>query len=262
MSRTAILSIDSRFAPSGSTSSDFTYTLSPPIKHALAVRMSSIELPNTHYTFSTSKQNTTFRVTTDAGQSVWATVTLPQGNYSIDDLSAALQTALDTLNASSSNNFSVSISTSTGKLTLANSTRAFKFDPVTITSRTVDFGLGYNLGFHTAAVYSGASSYTGEAIVDVLGDNYVYLAIGSYGEVATEWGTSKVFAKIILKEDKNAIVFDNGSNIVRKEVDFTKPTRLDSLRIRILDAHGEVVDLNGVHISLTLEVTEAGSVRS
>ena len=85
--QTRIINIDSRFRDNFSTSSssNFLFKLREPIKNVISVRLSSIELPNTFYSFSKSRGNTTFYVTYPSASYVTPgtklLVTIPDGNW-------------------------------------------------------------------------------------------------------------------------------------------------------------------------------------
>lgn len=85
--QTRIINIDSRFRDNLSTSSpnNFLFKLREPIKNVISVRLSSIELPNTFYSFSKARGNTTFYVTYPSASYVTPgtklLVTIPDGNW-------------------------------------------------------------------------------------------------------------------------------------------------------------------------------------
>jgi hypothetical protein len=67
-------------------------------------------------------------------------------------------------------------------------------------------------------------------------------------------------AKIILSSPKNYIVFDDYANRQIKEVVFPSPVDLTRLRIKLLDAYGEVMDLYTAQFSFSMEVLEVKSM--
>jgi hypothetical protein len=64
------------------------------------------------------------------------------------------------------------------------------------------------------------------------------------------------FAKILVDVPKNSVIFDNGTNVITKEYFFHQPTNIQSVPVQVLDAYGNIVDLNGLNFSFTLELTE------
>jgi len=66
-----------------------------------------------------------------------------------------------------------------------------------------------------------------------------------------------VFAKILLTGGKNALIIDTPvTNPTNKEYHFVQPTNINLLQIKLLDAFGNVIDLEGANISMTLEFNE------
>jgi len=81
-----VISIDSRFrTDQGSNPSDFLFKLLTPIKNVISVRLSSLEIPNTWYTFSEIRGNTSMIVFIDVPGNVYGTyagrVVITEGNY-------------------------------------------------------------------------------------------------------------------------------------------------------------------------------------
>jgi hypothetical protein len=63
-------------------------------------------------------------------------------------------------------------------------------------------------------------------------------------------------AKIVLREPKNYMTFDDYAGQHAKEVVFPSPVDLSRLRVRVLDPYGEVVDMCSAQFSFSLEVLE------
>ena len=125
--------------------------------------------------------------------------------------------------------------------------------------RPFDFGLGYNLGFRKK-YYLNVQSVTAEAIINILGDNYYLLQLDDYGYVQHKaWykETIRAFAKIPINQDKNIMIFDDlGEQVIREHV-FPSPIDIYYFnKVRICDSYGNPVDLQGMQISLALELTE------
>ena len=270
--KTTVINIDSRFRENwqASSSTDFLIKLPRTYKNAITLRLSSVELPNTWYTFSAARGNTTFYVGSNR-------VTIPDGNY------IAPSALVAAINLATPTGITASYATSTGKITITTSPTAL---PLTFgssttcgnTSSTVtaspttlppssqspssflpfDSGLGYQMGF-TGNVYSGSTSYTGEYVVDTMRDNYVLLQLPELEMMmdAHSYGNSsiKAFAKIVVDGPKNALIYDNGANTVSKVINFSQPTNVSTLRVKLVDAYGVPINLMA-DFSFTLEVQE------
>ena len=126
-----VISIDSRFRSDQSDNpSDFLFKLLTPIKNASSIRLSSLEIPNTWYTFSELRGNTSMVVyvygTTApgpvAGLIISGRVVITEGNYSVNtlatnDILIELYTQLQI--TFPSNAFGVRFNSITGKLTIS-----------------------------------------------------------------------------------------------------------------------------------------------
>jgi hypothetical protein len=259
--RTTVINIDSRFRENwqASSSTDFFIKFPRTYKNVITLRLSSVELPNTWYTFSAARGNTSFFVGNTR-------IIIPDGNYN---------TPLALANAITANGagvISASSITNPGKITLSilgspsplpsirfgSATTCDGNPPSSSSFLPFDSGLGYQMGF-TGNEYSGSSTYVGEYIVDTMRDNYVFLQLPELEMMmdAHSYGNSsiKAFAKIIIDQPKNALVYDNGSNTISKFINFAQPTNVSTMRVKVVDAYGLPIDLMA-DFSFTLEVQE------
>jgi hypothetical protein len=237
---------------------NFIFTFPDKIKNVISMRASGIEIPNTYYVFTLAKNNTYFSIKVGTTPSV--VITIPDGNYEDPFLFAdVIQTLL--IASFPTTGFLVTLGDNTAKLTITNSTSAvFSLDfttPLT-TVRAYDNGIGFNMGFRNAR-YASQFSYTGEAVVDTIGPNYLFLSLGEEYQVLKHFyqGTNvPAFAKILVSVGKNAILYDNGSNMITKEYTFPQPKDLTHLHIKIFDVYNEIVDIQGLNFSFSLEIVE------
>jgi hypothetical protein len=261
--RTQVISIDSRFRTNqNDIPTNFFFKLLTPIKNAISIRLSSIEIPNTYYCFSALKGNLTFDIL--ANNSRYSLPPLEEGNYYTGtDMASAVQINMRALSIPGTN-FSVTFDEISGRMTIQNNflgSNAFGLDFGTgqFGSRVSDFGLGYNLGFRNK-VYSGSGSYKAEGVLDLLGSNYLFVSLDPDWKVVThnhpDRTTFGPFAKIVVDVPKNDIVYDNGSNTITKEYWFAQPTNITSFQVILTDAYEETIDLVGSNMSMTVEVKE------
>jgi hypothetical protein len=125
--------------------------------------------------------------------------------------------------------------------------------------RDADWGLGYNLGFRQK-YYTGKGYYIAEALPDTIGPNYLFLSLSPDWKVVTHNSTDKQntgpFAKIVITVPKNDVIYDSGSNTVTKEYWLQQPQNVQNFQVVLTDAYEEIIDLQGAHMSLTLELKE------
>lgn len=256
---TLVFNIDSKFRQDFYTTdtTEYTYKFLKPIRNVTSMRISGIEFPNVSYVFNAQKDNLSFLVRT-ANSNVDVSVIIEAGNYEDPyTFAAAIRQALVT--AFPTEAFAVNLSGVTAKITITNTSNfTLNFTNIYSRLRNYDNGIGYNMGFREF-VYQGASSYTSEAIVDTIESNYVYMSIGKDYDIVTqnaETSNITAFAKILVTQPKNAVVYDTGANTITKEYVFRQPTDLFSLNVRLFDAYNYTLDLHDMNWSFTLEVDE------
>lgn len=236
----------------GTSSSYFVFMPSRVFKNVTSIKLTSLEFPNVFYTFSAARGNTTFQVNSK-------TVTIPHdGNYSIADIVGIVNPQLV------SESVVMSYSSNTNKVTFTGSL-LFSIKFPSSSSNPTGNGIGYNLGFSSASptITSptvGTFLCISDSFVDTIQDPYVYLAINDYNLVEhQEYGQTHfdVFAKITLPTAKGTIIYDNNyTNSSTKEYHFPQPVNISRFEIKILDAYGQVLDLQNANFSMTLELQE------
>lgn len=241
----------------GTTSSYFVFQSARVYRNVSSIKLTSFEFPNVFYTFSTVRNNISFQVNDGQG---YKTVTIPQGNYSTSALLAT--TIADSMNTTNGLNseYNVTIDPISGKLTIQD-TNSLSFNilfPTTLNNPTGN-GIGYNLGFQNTT-YNMSSTYTAENFPDVIQDTYIYLSVNDYNLVEHhDYGQThfEALAKITLPTTKNTIIYDNNFiNSSSKQYHFYQPTNISRFEIKLIDAYGEVLDLQGSNFSMTLELEE------
>ena len=247
------------------------------------------------YTFSKAKKNTTFIINAFdiTGIVRQATIVIPDGNYNSVELINELQILLD---ANMRNTYGIFITVSlnavNAKVTFTNngvtttpltatsvptqSAKPFVLDFLSVPCfkhRLHNFGLGYNLGYRQKSYKSSKSDMTAsgltiysieaDACLDVVGDTYIFLAMNDLHTVEQKTNDNylQVLAKIIVREDKYAVIYDDGGTLLSNEIIFPSPVDLSVLNIQLLDAFGEVIDLCGMNFSFSLEITEVLNTR-
>jgi hypothetical protein len=267
------------------SSTDFLFRLKEPIKNVISVRLSSIEIPNSFYTFSLARGNTSFELIYPSGSSNTYLITIPDGNWDSGDntsiTSLVYQVQLAIQNALASPTIISPLITvnyvndnpGQGKIFISDLIVGGISQPFDINwrvglnnNRVSDFGLGYNLGFRqlfytpiTNPDYNGRSYYA-EAVINTLDTNYIFLTLDPDWKVIEQQTPDRTqlfsFAKVVIDQPKFAIVYDNGQNTLTKEYFLRQPTNIISIPVRISDPYDQDIDLNGLDFSFTLELTE------
>jgi hypothetical protein len=257
--------------------SDFNIVLPYQFKNVLSVRLSSVQLPNVIYCISARNKNNFVyifeEVTTNEG-----TVQIPDGNYSACDFVAILQQEINT-QLGTGGRFSVGFDFISGKITISNN--ACDFQMSFLTDSNTEYlanleyrqnncapitelykQLGWIIGYRKAA-YSGAKSYTTEGIYNGASAEYVYFVMNDFNKSQSQniigmFSQSiigdNILAMIPLTSDSFSICFDSGADFIEKKREYFGPVNIQRLKIQLLNQFGEVIDLNRMDFSFSLEL--------
>ena len=280
-----VINVDSRFRenPSITPSSNFHFRLLTPIRNVLRLRITSVELPNNYYIFSKIRRNVTlqFKFPTLPDP---VTIQIPDGNYSGSDMDTTIQNIFNANTVFSGAGFNIDFDAIRGKYTFkANvpftlDTTCNEFPSTTpgisnkypfTFDRPFDYGLGYNLGF-TKKEFPGVADASGIVHTVVsnqmcyfAGDNYVLLKINNYDCVRQTLYNCELsaLAKVVLRDPKDYMSFEDKSTGNSREVTFPAPCDLARFNIQVYDPYGEIIDLDSSNFSFSLEVLEVRNLK-
>jgi hypothetical protein len=268
----SMYSLDTRFADARTApNSEFRVTVPTPIKNVMRLRLASVEIPLVEHTFSAERGNISFTLSMTQfsppyNTTVYTVGPIPEGNYTAAGLCAAIQTALTQINS----NFTVIADPVSGFVTIKNTAVDFTINftsPVPgIATRLTNWGLGYYLGYRSRIVMGTFNNMvyavTGTSTVSVSPNPYYILelrcpdsVVGLYHRIDKN-SYVEGFAKVILKGNSYQIQFDDGSNLLRKEISFLAPVTVPYFQVRLSDPWGTPINMLNNDWSLTLEVTE------
>ena len=271
-----VINIDSQFreAPLQSTSTDFYWRLITPVKNVMRIRVTSVEIPNNYPFFTRTRRTVAFEVTVGGVTTIRY---IADGNYTAADMETALENLLKAANAG----FTVVFSEITGKFTISNSTTAFSINWTPMGAfplpdgtpyyydRPFAWGLGAYLGFGQGSysTTAPAQSIVSDGCANFAGDNYLMLKVNDFDCVrqivntvssaaVVQTNDFTALAKIVLREPKNYMSFDDYASQHIKEVVFSTPRDLDRFHIQLLDPYGEPLNFCSGQFSFSLEVLE------
>jgi hypothetical protein len=136
--------------------------------------------------------------------------------------------------------------------------------------RLYNNGIGFNLGFRliiynisTPGAEAGTYECHSESCIDVIGDMYCFLSIDDFHTVIQQTieNSFECIAKIIIREEKGSVIYDDGSTLLANDVIFPSPVDLKQVHVRLLDCYGKVIDLNDMNFSFSLELTEVTNTK-
>jgi hypothetical protein len=287
---TKCLNIDTVFRASYATTSatDFHLTLPESLRNVVSMRLASIELPNMAYEYSKAASSNSFQITTNVKNTVVTqTVYVPDGSYQSD----VFATTMNNVFINNGLPFMILEITAQGKTVIRARTETegvsvylsssdyytpdFAFTLVfQIEGRRPSGTAGWNMGFRlpsydsteytsyeTGVVYK--SYAVSESMFGSDVPNYVFMEVDDFHNnfqtdtIQSSKGTSylgnNLLGRITLTTGAFTIVNSSLSDGVFRKREYFGPVRLERLHVRILNRHGEVVDLNGNDYSFVLE---------
>ena len=268
---TRCISIDTRFRDFVYTtqSSDFALNLPNKIQKVVSIQLNAIEFsPNALYNISDSLQNNYLNITihTFSLQEYTHCFIIPDGKYSSDELIFLLnQLFLEKLNTPFTFLFwkinpygsNKIILSTTATNTIQSITFDFTLNKEGLSdSNTADYfcKLGRVLGF-TKRKYSGKNTYTSETAINTnIAFTYLFLVIDDFQNNSPPSFIS-VFQKTNMSNSILArIQMNNNSEIkfVSEPRKYFGPIDITKLQIKLLDAYGRVLDMNGSDYSFCL----------
>lgn len=269
------LCIDTLFCDNTSnTFTDCSFELPYTINNVLSMEVTSMEVPQGIFLFSENANTNSiyFIEYCDTG-AIEGLVIFPSGNYptySTSNLPDVSTMMTEEINAqlNSVNRFAVTTNLATNQTIISNTT--FIFDMYIVgpgTSKYIFKSMGWILGFRQPS-YLDELLYISESIYNVTPTEYLYLEINDYNgsQIATKiigiFPDSYLDKNIIAKLDYtystnftsfNTISYDK-SHLLGGIREYFGPVHLQKLYIRLLDKYGNVVDLNGLTFSFTIEL--------
>lgn len=276
---TTQLSIDTKFRKNyfSTDPADYSMRLSTPFKNVVSMRLSSIEITNAIYSMSELDGTNGFKVTAPVGSSSGAgtyTIKVPTGNYISNKLTASLEDSFHDITTGVSLpflNMRVSINSATSKTTIE---RVGTTTGEVLDDFELDFtnlirsdappmmNLGWILGFRNLK-YKGSYKYVSECTIDLAGIKYFYFCVNDYQKSANQnvigvyensFLSKNILARIPLREGKGMIAFDDGSDNIMKSRKYFGPVNIENLRITLLDEYGQILKLNHIDYSFSLEL--------
>jgi len=136
-----------------------------------------------------------------------------------------------------------------------------------------NWGLGYNLGYRELYytvnnIYDVSGAITqysqeSESLIDVTADPYIFIGVNDFHSVEQQntSGYSQALAKVIVREDKNSVIYDDGGSLLSNDIIFPSPIDLKVIQVKVTDPYGQIIDLNDINFSFSMEITEVTNTK-
>jgi len=270
--KTKYVNIDTRFRDDYSYSqlANYTITLPERITEVKSIYITNVEVPDVLYNVSAVQKNNSLTLTKN-GTNTKYTVTIPDNRYAtVSALHTALNVQLHSVTGDS--NISISVNSS-NKSQLVSTTNTYTINFAVDSSGNFDKSLlnsklGWILGFRHISYTVNNSAVVAEALPDIFGPKYLYLAIDEFSH-----GNQRSFISPLPKSiiNKNIVArisvaslafgFNNlitanraDGSMVSDKREYTGKVDLQRLNVQILDEYGNPVSLNGLDFSFCMEV--------
>ena len=273
------LNIDTRFRDNyfSCPSTNFHFDLPIRFTSIVSMQLSAFEMPVTYFNIfkqhtNAQSSNNFFAITI---KDVTQIVTIPNGNYSSQDMVIYLNTFMSNLQGDFNKicftmNITSDFSTGTGQMVVGIYAPHEPF-PFTLNFQTdihgnPDFNtplplkLGWILGFRNG-VYTNNTTYVSEGIVDLTGPRYLYLAIDDYNnnvnnQFYAAFNNSimnkNILARITIQAKSFDIFTENNFLLVTTPRQYFGPVDIQKLHVQLLDEYGRIIFLNNMDFSFCL----------
>ena len=255
-----LINVDSRFRDKKKYNNPgyFVFDLDEPLKNIKYIRLSSIELPTTFYTFSDKYQNTFFKIKTGNDE---FDIKIKNGNYNPDTLITTIQHIFNEINIEYNSEFTILWDNIDYKVTI---TSNINFALIFLNDEIIQ-SLGYLLGYRQLDEYyilenqqikliNGTQKFywSGDTFLDTTKEEYIFVRVNDYGTIYNQIKKKNLLAKVILFDSQ--FVFDNGANFLTKNYEFKQLVNINKLEIELILPTGFTIDLNLIDFSITFEL--------
>lgn len=260
--RIVSLAMNTFFRDSNSvSSSDCFFTLTYTLKNVVGIRLLSVELPESIYLVSVYTMSNWLHIWIPSNN-ISGDIFIPEGCYSAATLQTTLENAINTTLGVSY--FKVLIDPISNKTTIYN-TSNLDFDLVFHNEKNnskFEQSLGWILGYRTQFNYN-ASSYKSvglffstplDYLFFVLNDFNIYNSSNLIAMFNDSYIDKNILAKIPYSNNNYQILFDGINEILSPKRQYFGPVDIKKMGVQLLNKYGQVVNLNFMDFSFTLEV--------
>ena len=235
--------------------SKYTFKLPTPFRNVTSIRLLGVEVPASFYIFTAGAKNTTLLINDYASGLGYVSATIEDGNYSLPELAAAVQAAIQI--ATGNTTYQVLFNLNTYRMTIYNTVGDFTIDTATNAAILRRFwGLGYYLGFAKGIYSSTLKVLTAPLMASINPYNYILLDLGDDLNMIQEGDTVKgFFAKVPLNVNNFDYIYLTPECCSYNVAKYDPPiARLDKITVKWRFHDGREVQFNGFEHSFMLEI--------
>jgi hypothetical protein len=247
------------------SSSDCFFTLTYTLKNVVGIRLLSIELPESIYLISNKLMSNWLYIWVPATD-ISGNIFIPEGCYDASLLELTLENAIN--NTLGVTDFTVLIDPISKRTTISHnlgySFELSLFNPDSDVCRTTKFeqSLGWILGYR-CRLFSNSDSYTSEGLFFDVPLEYLFFSLNDYNynnsstvvaQLYENYIEENILAKIPYNNNNFKILFDGSSDVISPHRQFFGPVDIKKFAMKLLNKFGQVVDINFMDFSFTIEV--------
>jgi hypothetical protein len=254
--------------PKSGSSTDCFFVLSYPLKNVVSMRLLSLELPEGVYLLSNADLTNRLYIVEYAGDAsilVEGLVVVPEGCYDAISLAVALQNAIN-VQLGTLGRFAVGIDPISFRTTIINSVH--NFDMYFVTQQTnayLNRNLGWILGYRNPT-YLESNYYTSESLFNGVPLDYMYFVLDDYNlsrssNLIAVFNDSfidkNILAKIPYSNCNFQVLFEGKEDVISPRRQYFGPVDIRKLGLQLINKYGQIINLNGMDFSFTLEIEMA-----
>jgi hypothetical protein len=264
--RIMTLAMNTLFRDANSTSStDCLFSLTYTLKNVVGIRLLSVELPESIYLVSNAVMSNWLYIWVPATD-VSGNIFIPEGCYDAISISLTLENVINsTLGVT---DFSVLIDPISKRTTITHNLgydfELSLYNPDSEICKSIKFqqSLGWILGYRER-LYSNSYSYESEGLFSAAPLEYMLFSLNDYNfsnssnvvvQLYDSYLDKNILAKIPYSNNNFQILFDGVNKVLAPHRQYYGPIDIKKLAMKLLNKFGQVVDINCMDFSFTLEV--------
>jgi len=254
--------------PKSGSSTDCFFVLSYPLKNVVSMRLLSLELPEGVYLLSNGDLTNRLYIVEYAGDGsklLEGLVVVPEGCYCAESLAAALQNSINE-QLGTQGRFAVGIDGISFRTTIINSVNNFDMYFVTQQTNTyLNRNLGWILGYRNPT-YLENNYYTSEGLFNGVPLDYMYFVLDDFNlsrssNLIAVFNDSfidkNILAKIPYSNWNFQVLFEGKDDVISPRRQYFGPVDIRKLGLQLINKYGQIINLNNMDFSFTLEVEMA-----
>ena len=240
--------INSRDRTAGSNT-QFRIYISDTIENVKSIELHHASIPHTIYLIRAGVNDTFDLVENGVGT---ATITISEGSYTAAQMEAELKTQLDATSLAGAT-YTVSISSTTAKMTVTSNGPQFDFDFNVVTDYAVENYLGFASGVNSSTIVSSVETLVSPYVVDLSPMTELFIKFSNFTNIVrSSNGQPSCFVIPVNVNFGEYIQYNQAQTYQSIVFQSYQEMHITNLDCELVDRYGNVVDLNGSDWSILL----------